>query len=102
MRERQGDEEAAKETAEEENESGGVLVGITNLSIETAGTQEEAEEGLVAALKMEVEEDRGSKGSRERKRVEGLKGHWEPISSSLRNLSREELRSLMTVMGSMS
>ena len=33
---------------------------INNFRIETAGTEEEAAEGLAAALKMKVEEDRGS------------------------------------------
>ena len=32
------------------------------MNIETAATKEEAEEGLAAALGMEVEEDMGSKG----------------------------------------
>ena len=35
---------------------------LNNLTIETAGTEEEAAEGISAALEMEVEEDRGSKG----------------------------------------
>ena len=35
---------------------------LNNLTIETAGTEEEAAEGLAAVLEMEVEEDRGSKG----------------------------------------
>ena len=35
---------------------------IGNLTIETAGTEEEAEEGLAAALDMEVEGDRDSEG----------------------------------------
>ena len=38
---------------------------MVNLSIETAGTDEEAAEGLAAALEMEVEEDRGSEGEEE-------------------------------------
>ena len=45
---------------EEEEESGGVLAGIINLTIDTAGTEEEAAEQLTAALDIEVEEDRGS------------------------------------------
>ena len=35
---------------------------LTNLRIETAGTEEEAEEGLAAGLEMEVGLDRASKG----------------------------------------
>ena len=35
---------------------------LTTLSIETAGTEEEAAEGLAAALDMGVEEDRESEG----------------------------------------
>ena len=38
----------------------------------------------------------------ERKGVEGLNGHWKPLSSSLRKLSQTELRSLMPEMASMS
>ena len=41
------------------------MAGINNLTIETEGTEEEAAEGLVAALEMEVEEDRGSEGEEE-------------------------------------
>ena len=64
--ERRGDEEEAEGAeAEEEEEGGGIEAGINNLSIETAGTEEEAEEGLVAALEIEVEEDRGRKGEEE-------------------------------------
>ena len=37
-----------------------MAIGFNNLTIETAGLEEEAEEGLVAALEMEVEVDRGS------------------------------------------
>ena len=49
--------------AEEPDEEGGeVSVGFHNLRIETAGSEEEAEEGLTAALEMEVEVDRGSEG----------------------------------------
>ena len=35
---------------------------LNNLTIETAGTEKEAAEGLADVLEMEVEEDRGSKG----------------------------------------
>ena len=38
---------------------------LNNLSIETAGTEEEAAEGLVSALGMEAEEDRESDGEEE-------------------------------------
>ena len=53
-------EEEAEEYAEEEEESGCVLARINNLTIKTARKEEEAAEQLTAALKMEVEEDRGS------------------------------------------
>ena len=47
--------------AEEQDKDGGEVAGlISNLTIETAGTEEEAAEGLAAALGMEVEEDRES------------------------------------------
>ena len=38
------------------------MAGLNNLTIETAGTEEEAADGLKAALGMEVEEDRDSEG----------------------------------------
>ena len=56
------EEEEAEESEEEEEESRGVLVGTKKLTIETAGTEEEAADGLKAALGMEVEEDRDSEG----------------------------------------
>ena len=42
-------------SAEEEEERGGVAGLLNNLTIETAGTEEEATGGLEAALGMEVE-----------------------------------------------
>ena len=65
MRDRRGDEEAVEDSAEKEDESGGVSARITKLSPEAAVKEEEAAEGLVAALEMEVEEERGSKGEEE-------------------------------------
>ena len=42
--------------AEEQDKDGAEVAGlINNLTIETAGTEKEAEEGLAAALEMEVE-----------------------------------------------
>ena len=76
-----------------------MAVGLNNLTIETAGTEEEAAEGLAASPEMEVEEDRGA---RARKGVMGLKGQWETLNYSLRIQSRAEPRSLMPVMGSTS
>ena len=35
---------------------------LGNLTIETAGTEEEAEEGMASAIRMEVEADMGSEG----------------------------------------
>ena len=54
--EEEGEVDAVLE--EQEEEGGEVAVGFHHLRIETAGTEEEAEEGLAAALEMEVEEDR--------------------------------------------
>ena len=58
------EEEEAGDLEEEEEESGGMAARLNSLRIETAGTKEEAEEGLAASLEMEVEEDRGSKGEK--------------------------------------
>ena len=55
------EEEVAAE-AEEDEEGGGIASGLSNLIIETAGTEEEAAEGLAKALRMEVEVDEGSEG----------------------------------------
>ena len=55
-------EEEANDSAVEEDESGGVAAEMGNLSIETAGTEEEAAAGLAAALGMEIEEERVSEG----------------------------------------
>ena len=38
------------------------MAKLNNLNIETVGTEEEAAEGLAAALEIEVVEDEGSKG----------------------------------------
>ena len=61
--EEEGEEDAA---AEEHDEDGGEVARlIDNLTIETTGTEEEAAEGLGAALatqEMEVEGDGGSEG----------------------------------------
>ena len=46
----------------EEEESGGVAIGIEKLTIETAVTEEEAAEYLKAALGMEVDEEVKGKG----------------------------------------
>ena len=62
MRVEEEDEEATKA---EEEEGGEVLAGLDNLTIETAGTEEEAAEVLEATLEtqeMEVEGDGGSEG----------------------------------------
>ena len=50
---------------------------MSNLIIETAGTEEEAIEGLESALGMEVVEV-GVSTARENKRVKRIKGLWEP------------------------
>ena len=67
-----------------------MLAGINNLTIETAGTEEEAEEQLAAALGIEVEEDRGSEGEeggdgtqRERGALEFLTQDADPSRTTL-------------------
>ena len=59
---REGIEEEAAAETEEEEEGGGISLGLLNLNIETADTEDDAEEGLAEALGMEVEEEEGSKG----------------------------------------
>ena len=54
---REGTEEEAAAEAEEEEDGRGITSGLNNLTIETAGTQEEAAEGFAEALGVEVEED---------------------------------------------
>ena len=63
VREQRREEEDTDDSSEEEEEEegGGIVSGLTDLTIETEGTEEETEEQLTASLKMEVEEDRGSK-----------------------------------------
>ena len=56
------EEEAAVEAEEQEEESVEVAGLMINLIIETAGMEEEAAEGLAAAIGMELEEDRESEG----------------------------------------
>ena len=58
-------DEAAAEAEEQEEESGEVAGLISNLIIEIAVTEEEAAEGISAALGMKVEEYRGSEGDDE-------------------------------------
>ena len=65
MQERQGEEEETDNLEEEEEEIGGVARLLNILTIETAGTEEEAAEGLAPALETEVEEERGSEGEEE-------------------------------------
>ena len=64
MRARRGEEEgeAEEETEEPEEEGAEVVACLGHLTIKTMGTQEEAEEGRAAALRMEVEAYRGSEG----------------------------------------
>ena len=67
MRARRVEEEGEEDAVEEEHDKdGGEVAGlIDNLTIETAGTEEEAAKGLEAALvtqEMEVEGDGESKG----------------------------------------
>ena len=66
VRARKVEEEDAEDTKDEEEEGGEEVVAVLdNLQIETAGTGEEAAEGLEAAMatqEMEVEGDGGSEG----------------------------------------
>ena len=43
-----------------------MVAGVESLSIETAGIEEEAAEGLEAALEMDIEEEGEGKGEGER------------------------------------
>ena len=52
---RRSKEEAGSSDEEEVTET--VVVGLNNLTIETAGTEEEATEGLEAALQMDIDEE---------------------------------------------
>ena len=74
-----------------QEEVGGEVAGllISNLTIETAGTEEEAAEGLEAALEMEVEE-RGSEGE------EGGGGNQWALEA-LESLTQEAEPSVTTV-----
>ena len=91
VRERRvGTEDKMASEAEEEEEGGGIASGLLNLTIETAGTKEEAAEGLAEALGMEVEEDVGNEGEEEGGRtqralefLEILTQEAEPSSTTL-------------------
>ena len=63
----EGESEVEEATVEPEEEVNEEVAGleINNLRIETAVTEEEAEEGLEVAPGMEVEGDRGSEGEEE-------------------------------------
>ena len=67
VRVRRVEEEGEEDAAEEKHDKDGEEVAglIDNLTIETAITEEEAEEGLADALEMEVEVDRDSEGEEE-------------------------------------
>ena len=49
-------------TGDEEEERGGIAARLNDLTIETAGTEEEAAEGLAVALEMQVEEEEVCEG----------------------------------------
>ena len=68
VRGRRRKEEEAEESEELEEKSGGVVQAINNLTIETVVTEEEAADGLKAALGMEVEETGEGEGD------EGVEG----------------------------
>ena len=59
------------------------MARLNNLTIETAGTEEEAAEGLEAALGMEVEEDGGSDGEEGSKGASRALGALELISQDV-------------------
>ena len=69
-------------TAKGEENSQGMAGLLNNLNIETGGNEEEAAEGLEAALGMEVKEDGECGGAS--KGVMGLQVHWDPLSTSIR------------------
>ena len=69
-RQRHREEEAIRTVEEDETES--VVVGIENIHIDTAGTEEEAAKGLKAALRMEIKEEGEIEGEGERE--EGVDG----------------------------
>ena len=93
VRHQEGEE--AGESDEEES-GGGVVSVLTNIGIETTGT-EEGEERLYMVLVIEVKET--SEGEEV---VMGIERHWEPKSPSLRMQRRAEQRLMITVMGSTS
>ena len=64
VRAQRGEEVGKVEEDIEDSEEDGeeVATSMGSLTIETAGTQWEAEEGQALALEMKVEEDRGSEG----------------------------------------
>ena len=67
---RQEEEEAGE--LDEEEARGGVVAGLTYLSIETAGTEEEVAERFETALEMEMEETcEGEKGGEDTRRALG-------------------------------
>ena len=55
VRERREEAEEAEDGEDEEEAKVGIAASLGNLNIETAGTDEEAAEGLTVALDMEVE-----------------------------------------------
>ena len=84
------EEYEAAEAEEEKGKSGEVAGLLSNLIKETAGTEEEAAEGLAEALRMEGVEDEGSKGEeggggtlRALKALEFLTQEAEPIGTTL-------------------
>ena len=52
VRERQEEAEEAEDEEEEEEAAGGIVTRLVNLNIEMTGTEEEAGDGLAAALDM--------------------------------------------------
>ena len=65
VREKQEEAEEAEDAAEVEEAEEGISTRLVNLNIDTATTEEDAAEGLAAALDMEVEEDSNSEGAEE-------------------------------------
>ena len=62
MRERREESDTEEAARGEEKERGSIAAGFNNLSIETAGTEEEAAEGLAVSLDIQVEEEEGCEG----------------------------------------
>ena len=62
VRYRREELDTEESAGDEEDKRGGIAARLNNLTIETAGTEEEAAEGLAVVLEMQVEEDERREG----------------------------------------